>query len=105
MMSGVERARQNGAIPILMTPTPRSDGSLTGATLTEWQYIRSRINSQAPGLAVVDAGALIGNPANGNYLGGYSTDTVHPNDTGHGVLASALKPVLSAMIGPPGLAA
>ncbi|OYU48751.1 MAG: hypothetical protein CFE31_09935 [Rhizobiales bacterium PAR1] len=99
MLSGVERARQNGAIPIIMTPTPRSDGSMTGATLTEWQYIRSRINAQAPGIAVVDAGALVGNPATGTYLAGNNTDNQHPNDVGHGVLAEAIKPLVRMMVG------
>ena len=84
--------RDAGAVPIFLTPFPRDAAFMTPAVLTTWLAQREAVLAMsASGELVLDAASVLGEQIDGRltgtFRGGLSTDTMHPNDAGHAVVA------------------
>jgi hypothetical protein len=104
MLLAADEVRDAGALPIFLTPFPRDAAFMTSAVLSTWLARReAMLAMRAPGEFVLDATSLLGEKANGQftgtYLEGLSSDTVHPNDAGHAIIAGALTPVVRSITG------
>ena len=97
--AAVSQVEASGALPIFLTPFPRDRASLTQARLASWVGLRAAIlDKRKAGSLVLDAGALLGSVTDGKLDGTYqpalTSDEVHPNDSGHAVLAAELDALL-----------
>ena len=106
MKSAAGQVRAAGALPLFLTPFPRDRASMTPAVLDVWLARRDAVRSMRDaGEWVFDASPLLGamrdGGLTGTYRDGLSNDTIHPNDTGHGILARALIPELRNIMGLP----
>jgi hypothetical protein len=95
---------QAGIIPIFLTPFPRDAAAMTPVRLGAWLALRDSILSlQANGAIVLDAASILARQSNGvmdgTYRPEYTDDTVHPNNTGHAAIASALTPIIERICG------
>jgi hypothetical protein len=88
VLTAAQRVLVQGGVPILTTPFPR-DGSLSGESLAVWQAVRADL--LGAGLPVLDATAILADPERpGCFRRDFTTDGVHPNDSGHAALAKGL---------------
>ena len=96
MLMALDEIRDAGATPVLMTPFPRDPLFMNQDVMKVWRQRRAEILSfRDQGLFVIDAAEVLGSAENGELTGHYSTgltsDSIHPNDSGHDRLAILLK--------------
>jgi hypothetical protein len=106
LMMAAENCADAGAIPIFLTPFPRDPGGMTPVQVGPWRKLRDSIIAlRETGAIVLDATSLFGRQSDGHldgtYLPEFSDDHVHPNDTGHSVVAENLVRLMEALLGLP----
>jgi hypothetical protein len=104
LLNCIETCQQRGILAIVLTPFPRDRLSMTPAQLEPWRWLRQAIINLSHGnIAVLDATALLGNQADGEFDGTYlpslSDDGKHPNDSGHAALGATLIQIIQSMLG------
>jgi len=100
----VDLCRRSNVVPIVLTPLPRSPASMTSVQLAPWRALREKIlDMRLSGIPVLDVTALVGAKSGGEFTGTYlpslSNDEMHPNDSGHFIIASRLVDLLQATCG------
>jgi hypothetical protein len=103
LIKTAETIQANGGRCIFLTPFPRNAASMSEVQLGPWRHARDAIlGMRAAGALVLDAASLLGASRDGILDGTYSpsttTDMIHPNDTGHRVIAEALGPLIQQAI-------
>lgn len=90
-----EVARQNGGVPILITPYPRSYGA-TAEGLRQGICARLRAMAQSGSVLVLDADEVLRNPANPSVIrADINQDNTHTTYQGERLLAQRLAPLVS----------
>jgi hypothetical protein len=94
----------HGALPIFLTPMPRTDVLTSATLLGPWLELRKgMLKLRDAGAVVVDASTILsrmsGGLPDGTYLPEYTDDGIHPNDNGHQAIANALATVLTDRLG------
>jgi hypothetical protein len=97
----VDIVRAAGAVPILISPCPRDGKTMGSEQVAAWKAVYDLMTTMAPDEIVIDISTVL---TDGQLAGVfpndsiYTTDGVHPNDAGHALIASYIRPLLQAML-------
>jgi hypothetical protein len=99
-----ELCRDHGVEPIFLTPLPRNADAMSQIQLGPWLNLRQTLlKMKSAGAFVLDVTALLGHAVDGELDGTYmaemTDDGAHPNDAGHGEIATHLINMLRAACG------
>ena len=102
LLLAAESCDDHGAVPIFLTPFPHDRTFMTDERTRSWNLLRETVMGfRANGRIVLDAATILGEQTGGALDGIYkpelTDDNVHPNDSGHRALATALTPLMAAV--------